>query len=95
MYVDRVDIIDFEPELDGELREALLSAVIERQKARGREIAGAGEAAYQKKVLEVINSFPDMAKANVWAEAFVKASANGGVDALLSAFLAKLLPGKS
>lgn len=88
--VTQVNIIDFIPQVTDEQKAELMAPALARQAARGRALAGAGEARYQEQVLAAAEKFRDLARENVWAEAIVKASKGGALDALLAALLKKM-----
>lgn len=87
LEIGRVDVIDFEPDLGKDELNKLMAPLFSRQAGRARDLEGQAEAAYQRRVLAVLQEHPALARENVWAEAFVKATKNGTVDALLAAFL--------
>ena len=92
IVIEGFEILDFAPQ---ELTEAeyvkLRAPALERRAAQARELAGTAEANYQAKVLTVLDEHKELAKVNVDAEAFVKASKGGQVDAILAGLLKKLL----
>lgn len=91
LQIDRIDIIDFAPDLSPDELVKLSAPAILRQQARARSLAGQGDAEYQKKVLEAVQSGdPKLAKASIKAEAFVKAAGSGSLDALVAGALKKL-----
>lgn len=86
------EVLDFSPqELTPEELVRLRSPALARREAQGRVLQGKAEAAFQREVLAALDAFPDRADANVNAEAFVKASKNGNLDMLVTAFAKKLL----
>jgi hypothetical protein len=87
LRIGQVDIADLAPDIEDAGKADLYNAAIQLQKARGRSIAGEGEAEYQRKVLDALAQNPDLAKENVWAEAMRDAAKNGSVDALLAVLL--------
>lgn len=91
LVVERNDILDFAPEelSQGEL-EKLRAPALQRRLAQGRVLEGKAEAKYQEEVLAVLAKHPELAKANVSAEAFVKAAKAGTLDALAAGLLKKL-----
>lgn len=91
LEIARIDIIDFVPEVTKEQLEKLMAPALNRQMARGRSLAGQGEAEYQAKVLGAAKDAGDLGKENIWAQAFTKAAEGGGVDALLAAILKKVV----
>lgn len=92
IIIEGFEILDFAPQ---ELTEAelvkLRSPALERRVAQARELAGKAERKYQEEVLAGLASQPNLAEVNVNAEAFVKASKSGQVDALLAGLLKKIL----
>ena len=90
LEIVRVDIIDFEPELNDPEKVKLYAHTLKRQEARGRHATGQGEASYQQAVIDVAKNADKEAQATLVAQALLKASEGGQLDALASAFLEKL-----
>jgi hypothetical protein len=91
LVIERNDILDFSPEaLTPEELQKLRAPALQRRVAQGRVMEGKAEAKYQEEVLKVLAQHPELAKANVDAEAFVKAAKAGQIDALLAGLLRKL-----
>lgn len=78
IVVTRTDILDFEPELEGEERKLLRAAALGRQNARKISLEGEGEAEAIKKRLEAAASNPDLGNTAIMARALIDASENGG-----------------
>ena len=92
IVINGFEILDFAPEgLSPAELEKLRAPALERRAAQARVMSGKAEAAYQDQVLAVLAKYPELAKANVDAEAFVKAAKAGTLDALAAALLKKLV----
>lgn len=94
LIIARVDIIDFAPDLEGEELAKLSAPAFSRQSSRARAIAGQGEAEYQEKVLTSVDKFKDLSKDGIWADALVKASKEGSLDALAAGLLKNVVQKK-
>ncbi len=91
IIIESFEVLDYVSELNEEDLKKFYAPGLERRVAQARELAGTAEAAYQDKVLTVLDKHPDLAKANVDAEAFVRASKGGQMDALIAGLIKKIL----
>lgn len=93
LSIERVDIIDFAPDLEGAELAKLSAPALVRQVSRARVLEGKGEAEYQEQVLSTTSKYQDtgLAHETIRAEAFVKAAGKGSLDALAAGLLKKLL----
>jgi len=86
------DITNFILEVSDDEERELRAGVIGRQKGRGRDLDGQGVAAAQKASINVIKEAGPTGLAVLDADAFVRASAEGKVDALLAGVVKKFMP---
>jgi hypothetical protein len=89
-----VDVTNFIPEISDEELRQLRSPIIGRQQGRARDLEGQGVAAAQKASVEVIQEAGPTGLAVLEADAFVRASEAGKVDALLAGLVNKFMPTK-
>jgi len=82
------DIIDFDPELDGNALKAFQAPTLARRLAQARELEGKGERAYQKEVLAALASQPELAEVMSRNKALVDAVKGGGeITTLITALI--------
>lgn len=82
------DIIDFDPELDGDALKAFQAPTLARRLAQARELEGKGERAYQEEVLAALASQPDLAEVMSRNKALVDAVKGGGeITTLITALI--------
>lgn len=83
----RVDITDFEDELEPAEKMQLRAAAIGRQSGRSKDLDGQGVANAQKHLRDVHADGSEASKLIVNADALVRAAAAGNLDALLASFI--------
>ena len=86
------DITNFILEISDEEEREIRAGVVGRQKGRGIDLAGQGNAAAQKASLDVIKDAGDAGLEVARNRAFVQAAEAGTVDAILAGLMKKLMP---
>lgn len=92
IIVLRVDITDFEDELEEKEREKIRASALGRQEGRSRDLTGQGIAKEQAHMAAVLKKLdPDLREAILSNRALVDAVGNGGsVETLLTALVGKI-----
>lgn len=85
----KVDFTDFKDELSEDQRAKLLAGVFGREEGRGISLRGQGVAEGQKKQLEAVEGAGKLAPKVIEADALVRASEAGILNAAVAAFIQK------
>lgn len=95
LEVGKLDITDFEDELEPAQRAQFLRAVLAREEGRALDLVGQGAAAAQKRIKEVHGDGSGASDSIIRNDALVRAvgasKGNGLADAILAAFLGKTM----